>query len=145
LAIWSIDDSTLNSRSKQDLSLTDDSNDDEEDDSRYDKVHNKRQRIDSTGKFKDTSSQYKFKKPTKTIKCDKGKRVRAIAYNQRKGEIAAIAMNATFHLFNSRRFEQVKTLDTYSFAHFFSFLLFGWKKIFQQLELKFVLACLFIR
>ena len=66
---------------------------------------NKRRRIDINGKYQATNS-YAYKTPTKVVTCKKGKRIRALAFNKKNNEIVAIAMNASFHSFNSHRFVQ---------------------------------------
>ena len=80
---------------------------DEDSDASY--FLNKRRRIDTNGKFKATNS-YSFKTATKVITCKKGKRIRALTFNKKNNEIAAIAMNASFHTFNTHRFVQVINL-----------------------------------
>ncbi len=67
----------------------------------------KRRRLNSKGKFAKPGTQFKFSKPTKVIKCRQSKRIRAMAFNPKRNEIAAISMNAAFHYFDIQRFEQV--------------------------------------
>jgi hypothetical protein len=112
LAIWSIDDVSMKKyKNKPQLcAVSEDDAEDDDSSRRYDRSIVKRRRIDSCGEYEDTTNEYRFKKATKKIKCDNGKRVRALAYNSKKGEIAAITMNARFHLFNTKRFEQVHHL-----------------------------------
>jgi hypothetical protein len=71
--------------------------------------YNKRRRLNSLGGFQ-ASQGIKYMMPFKTIKCKQSKRIRALAYNPRRNEIAAISMNAAFHYFDVSRFEQVKNL-----------------------------------
>jgi hypothetical protein len=52
--------------------------------------------------------KYKYRTPTKLIKCKNSKRIRALAFNPRRNEIAAISMNSAFHYFDVTRFEQVR-------------------------------------
>jgi WD repeat-containing protein 40A len=70
---------------------------------------NKRRRIDINGKYQATN-KYNYKTPTKVVTCKKGKRIRALTFNKKNNEIAAIAMNASFHSFNSHRFVQVRKI-----------------------------------
>jgi hypothetical protein len=75
----------------------------------YENVNGKRargSRSSSSGLFK---NQYGFMVPTKVIKCKQSKRIRALAYNPKRNEIAAISMNAAFHYFDVTRFEQKYT------------------------------------
>ncbi len=55
------------------------------------------------------SSSVKYRTPTKIAKCKQSKRIRALAYNPKRNEIAAISMNAAFHYFDVKRFEQKYT------------------------------------
>jgi hypothetical protein len=63
-----------------------------------------------------TKTTMKYMQPLKVIKCKQSKRIRALAFNPKRNEIAAISMNAAFHYFDIRRFEQVR------FMFFFIFL-----------------------
>lgn len=97
--------------------------DDDDDVDTYDACRNtlnKRRRLNIDGKFKVTNS-YKFKKATKVLTCKQGKRIRALAFNKKNNEIAAIAMNATFHIFNAHRFEQVSFFNSFNYLHLFKF------------------------
>lgn len=109
LALWSVGDEIENTNNPRsdDINaknfIKNNSNNEEEEDS-YSMI--KRRRIDLDGKY-DEANSYKFKKPTNVITCIKGKRIRALTYNKKSNEIAAVTMNASFHSFNSDRFEQV--------------------------------------
>jgi hypothetical protein len=72
--------------------------------------YNKRRRLNSLGGFQ-ASQGVRYMKPFKVIKCKQSKRIRALAYNPRRNEIAAISMNAAFHYFDVNRFEQVKIFN----------------------------------
>ena len=79
----------------------------DEDDNNF-SFSSKRRRLNSRGKFtKPPVDRIKYNKPTKVIKCKQSKRIRAMAYNPKRNEIAAISMNAAFHYFDVQRFEQV--------------------------------------
>ena len=85
-------------------------NDDSQSDDYFDLSHLKRRRLNTMGKYKHSNgSCVKYKMPTKIIKCKQSKRIRALAYNPKRNEIAAISMNAAFHYFDVRRFEQKYT------------------------------------
>jgi hypothetical protein len=49
----------------------------------------------------------KYMNPSKVTKCKDSKRIRALAFNPKRNEIAAISMNSAFHFFDVNRFEQV--------------------------------------
>jgi hypothetical protein len=81
----------------------------EEDPARGDNFeYNKRRRLNSSGGFQQ-SRGIKYIQPTKVIKCKQSKRIRALAFNPKRNEIAAISMNAAFHYFDVNRFEQKYT------------------------------------
>ena len=86
-------------------------NSEEEDESDHNNSSFKRRRLNSMGKFKRASkgSDLKYIVPTKVIKCKQSKRIRALAFNPKRNEIAAISMNSAFHYFDIRRFEQKYT------------------------------------
>ena len=98
--------------------VDDDEEDDSEDDAHFHGVnhdlnedednfeYNKRRRLNSLGGFQ-SSKGVKYIMPSKVIKCKQSKRIRALAYNPKRNEIAAISMNAAFHYFDVNRFEQV--------------------------------------
>ena len=94
----------------QNMISSDDSDGEEgedEDDNNF-SFSSKRRRLNSRGKFtKPPVDRIKYNKPTKVIKCKQSKRIRAMAYNPKRNEIAAISMNAAFHYFDVQRFEQV--------------------------------------
>jgi hypothetical protein len=52
-------------------------------------------------------------------KCKKADKVRALAYNDNTGEIAALSLNANVHIWDSQRFTQVSCLfiNMYSIVH----------------------------
>ncbi len=83
----------------------------DEDNNGNESVQFKRRRLNSKGKFAKPASQFQFNKPTKVIKCRQSKRIRAMAFNPKRNEIAAISMNAAFHYFDIHRFEQVRPQD----------------------------------
>ena len=86
----------------------------EQEESEKNDEHNvsmKRRRLSRSGKFKTrqmSTTGMKFILPTKSIRCTHSKRIRALAYNPKRNEIAAISMNSAFHYFDTRRFEQVR-------------------------------------
>ena len=82
-----------------------DDSDDEDDDN---EIGLKRRRLNSVGKYK-SSNGIKYTKPIKVIKCKQSKRIRALAFNLKRNEIAAISMNSAFHYFDIKRFEQKYT------------------------------------
>ena len=87
---------------------------DEEDESEEGDGAVKRRRLNSRGKYKHSSKTgIRYQKPTKLITCKQSKRIRALAYNPRRNEIAAISMNAAFHYFDVKRFEQVTSPVTF--------------------------------
>lgn len=88
----------------------DDEYDDDDDDENYESENFciKRRRLNSIGKYKALSG-IKYTKPIKAIKCKQSKRIRALAFNAKRNEIAAISMNAAFHYFDIKRFEQKYT------------------------------------
>jgi len=91
----------------------DDVEDEEDDDDENYESENfciKRRRLNSIGKYKALSG-IKYTKPIKAIKCKQSKRIRALAFNAKRNEIAAISMNAAFHYFDIKRFEQVEKLN----------------------------------
>lgn len=91
---------------------SDESSDEDEDDDGDNNFSfsSKRRRLNSRGKFtKPPVDRIKYSKPTKVIKCKQSKRIRAMAFNPRRNEIAAISMNAAFHYFDVQRFEQKYT------------------------------------
>lgn len=67
----------------------------------------KRRRLSLLGNYKHSMPRMKYKTPTKVIKCKQSKRIRALAFNPKRNEIAAISMNSAFHYFDINRFEQV--------------------------------------
>ncbi|CAF1022076.1 unnamed protein product [Brachionus calyciflorus] len=71
--------------------------------------HLKRRRLSQLGNSKSSQHRIKYKTPTKVIKCKQSKRIRALAFNPKRNEIAAISMNAAFHYFDINRFEQKYT------------------------------------
>lgn len=83
--------------------------DDDDDDNNF-SFSSKRRRLNSRGKFtKPPVDRIKYNKPMKVIKCKQSKRIRAMAFNPKRNEIAAISMNAAFHYFDVQRFEQKYT------------------------------------
>lgn len=90
--------------------ISEDDSEEEDDDHNNGDNFNKRRRLNSRGKFAKPISQVQFNKPTKVIKCKQSKRIRAMAFNPKRNEIAAISMNAAFHYFDIQRFEQVCVL-----------------------------------
>lgn len=99
----------------------DDDDEDEDEDDDNENFGFKRRRLNSIGKYK-TSNGIKYNKPIKVTKCKQSKRIRALAFNLKRNEIAAISMNAAFHYFDIKRFEQVT----------FFFKLFSAKKKFKN-------------
>jgi len=94
--------------------------------------YNKRRRLNSLGGFQ-ASQGIKYMTPFKTIKCKQSKRIRALAYNPRRNEIAAISMNAAFHYFDVSRFEQVKNLVKYFYRSFKNYFRFTLKEIHKKI------------
>lgn len=88
--------------------LDDTDDEDEEYDDDDNEIGLKRRRLNSIGKYK-ISSGFKYQKPIKVIKCKQSKRIRALAFNLKRNEIAAISMNSAFHYFDIKRFEQKYT------------------------------------
>ena len=85
----------------------DDENDNDDDNQNEDHFeYNKRRRLNSLGGFQNANG-VKYMMPSKVIRCKQSKRIRALAYNPKRNEIAAISMNAAFHYFDVNRFEQV--------------------------------------
>jgi hypothetical protein len=84
----------------------DDDDDDSDEDENAENSCFKRRRLNSIGKYKLTNG-IKYNKPVKVTKCKQSKRIRALAFNLKRNEIAAISMNAAFHYFDIKRFEQV--------------------------------------
>ena len=105
----SIDD--IDEEEEEDNNEYDDLDDDlDEDDSSSNRF--KRRRLNSKGKYCKNKG-FQFSKPTKVIKCKQSKRIRAMAFNPKRNEIAAISMNAAFHYFDIHRFEQVNNCYFY--------------------------------
>lgn len=65
--------------------------------------------MQNSKQVKMNKSRLRYHQPTKLIKCRQSKRIRAMAFNPKRQEIAAISMNAAFHYFDIRRFEQKYT------------------------------------
>ncbi len=83
----------------------------------YDSTPLKRRRLNRFGSYKYGSNGVKYKTPNKIIKCKQSKRIRALAYNPKRNEIAAISMNAAFHYFDVKRFEQVNLIYYFLFKY----------------------------
>lgn len=105
---WQVYGDNIETDSEQSNSNeTDDS--DEDDDSRSNfNVSLKRRRLNCKGKYsKPAKDQVKFSKAVKIIKCKQSRRIRSLALNHKRNEIAAISMNSAIHYFDTHRFEQV--------------------------------------
>ncbi|RNA40947.1 DDB1- and CUL4-associated factor 12 [Brachionus plicatilis] len=69
----------------------------------------KRKRVSLLGNLRHSQQRMRYETPTKVIKCKQSKRIRALAFNPKRNEIAAISMNSAFHYFDINRFEQKYT------------------------------------
>jgi len=103
LALWKVSANDFDYDTE--LDNDDGENNNEDDDEESSNYAGKRRRVDAGGNFRVTNS-YKYKKASKSIKCKKGKRIRAIAYNKNRNEVAAITMNAQFCVFDAQLLEQ---------------------------------------
>lgn len=97
LALWKIDANDFD----YDAYLQ--KNEDDDDELNSDLFDTKRRKVSAAGQY--VSNKYNFKKPIKILECKKANRIRALACNTNRNEIAAISMNAKFHLFDSHSFE----------------------------------------
>ena len=85
---------------------SDDGSSTDDDEENEEHVSLKRRRLNSIGKCK-SSNNIKYMKSIASIKCQNSKRIRALAYNSKRNQLAAISMNSTFHLFDVTKFEQI--------------------------------------
>ena len=87
-----------------------DEDDDEDDTHSNFNISLKRRRLNCKGKYsKPVKDQIKYNRAVKIIKCKQSRRIRSIALNHKRNEIAAISMNSAIHYFDTYRFEQKYT------------------------------------
>ena len=101
------DCSDSNNNFSNEASEEDDEDEEEEQEEDEANISFKRRRLNTIGKFDTPKDGIQYNKPVKTIKCMQSKRIRALTFNPKRDEIAAISMNSTFHYFDIKRFEQV--------------------------------------